>query len=166
MCEFASLMREPEGCVGLAQAHSSQSRADLCPAQVLSTVSSFGSSHFSVWDSRLWWTNRNISFFWCGSDHSCICWDSKIWHMLFNNGFFNWAFFAQSPGSFAKVKDSANSLLKAADYSSSSDEASSSSSSDEDDTNHTRLAWLLFLIIIIFNNNDILFQISGKSCHA
>ncbi|XP_062359123.1 nik-related protein kinase [Cinclus cinclus] len=43
-----------------------------------------------------------------------------------------------SPGSFAKVKDSANSLLKAADYSSSSDEVSSSSSSDEDDTNHTR----------------------------
>ncbi|XP_014742503.1 PREDICTED: nik-related protein kinase isoform X1 [Sturnus vulgaris] len=43
-----------------------------------------------------------------------------------------------SPGSFAKVKDSANSLLKAADYSSSSDEGSSSSSSDEDDTNHTR----------------------------
>ncbi|XP_039945386.1 mitogen-activated protein kinase kinase kinase kinase 4-like isoform X4 [Hirundo rustica] len=43
-----------------------------------------------------------------------------------------------SPGSFAKVKDSANSLLKAQDYSSSSDEVSSSSSSDEDDTNHTR----------------------------
>ncbi|XP_064526020.1 mitogen-activated protein kinase kinase kinase kinase 4-like isoform X4 [Pseudopipra pipra] len=45
-----------------------------------------------------------------------------------------------SPVSFAKVKDSANSLLKAADYSSSSDEvsSSSSSSSDEDDTNHTR----------------------------
>ncbi|XP_066038139.1 mitogen-activated protein kinase kinase kinase kinase 4-like isoform X1 [Chamaea fasciata] len=44
-----------------------------------------------------------------------------------------------SPGSFAKVKDSANSLLKAADYSSSSDEvSSSSSSSDEDDTSHTR----------------------------
>ncbi|RMC08132.1 hypothetical protein DUI87_15166 [Hirundo rustica rustica] len=44
-----------------------------------------------------------------------------------------------SPGSFAKVKDSANSLLKAQDYSSSSDEVSSSSSSDEDDTNHTRI---------------------------
>ncbi|XP_027754712.1 nik-related protein kinase isoform X1 [Empidonax traillii] len=44
-----------------------------------------------------------------------------------------------SPVSFAKVKDSANSLLKAADYSSSSDEvSSSSSSSDEDDVNHTR----------------------------
>ncbi|XP_071425736.1 nik-related protein kinase isoform X2 [Pithys albifrons albifrons] len=45
-----------------------------------------------------------------------------------------------SPVSFAKVKDSANSLLKAADYSSSSDEgsSSSSSSSDEDDTNRTR----------------------------
>ncbi|KAJ7401294.1 Nik related kinase [Pitangus sulphuratus] len=45
-----------------------------------------------------------------------------------------------SPVSFAKVKDSANSLLKAADYSSSSDEvsSSSSSSSDEDDMNHTR----------------------------
>ncbi|XP_063277871.1 mitogen-activated protein kinase kinase kinase kinase 4-like isoform X2 [Prinia subflava] len=44
-----------------------------------------------------------------------------------------------SPGSFAKVKDSASSLLKAADYSSSSDEvSSSSSSSDEDDTNRTR----------------------------
>ncbi|XP_061862994.1 mitogen-activated protein kinase kinase kinase kinase 4 isoform X3 [Colius striatus] len=42
-----------------------------------------------------------------------------------------------SPGSFAKGKDSANSLLKAADYSSSSDEVSSSSS-DEDDMNHTR----------------------------
>ncbi|KAM6057234.1 nik-related protein kinase isoform 2-T2 [Theristicus caerulescens] len=40
-----------------------------------------------------------------------------------------------SPGSFAKGKDSANSLLKAADYSSSSDEVSSS---DEDDMNHTR----------------------------
>uniref|UniRef100_A0A8D2PIU7 non-specific serine/threonine protein kinase n=1 Tax=Zosterops lateralis melanops TaxID=1220523 RepID=A0A8D2PIU7_ZOSLA len=51
-------------------------------------------------------------------------------------------FFSQSPGSFAKVKDSANSLLKAADYSSSSDEvSSSSSSSDEDDTNHARLMW-------------------------
>ncbi|KAL9837431.1 nik-related protein kinase isoform 1-T1 [Geothlypis trichas] len=43
-----------------------------------------------------------------------------------------------SPGSFAKVKDSASSLLKAADYSSSSDEGSSSSSSEEDDTNRTR----------------------------
>ncbi|NWW38744.1 TNIK kinase, partial [Panurus biarmicus] len=42
-----------------------------------------------------------------------------------------------NPGSFDKVKDSANSLLKAADYSSSSDEVSSSSS-DEDDANHTR----------------------------
>ncbi|KAM6061548.1 nik-related protein kinase isoform 2-T2 [Chlamydotis macqueenii] len=40
-----------------------------------------------------------------------------------------------SPGSFAKGKDSANSLLKAADYSSSSDEVGSS---DEDDMNHTR----------------------------
>ncbi|XP_074963176.1 nik-related protein kinase isoform X2 [Phalacrocorax aristotelis] len=40
-----------------------------------------------------------------------------------------------SPGSFARGKDSANSLLKAADYSSSSDEVSSS---DEDDMNHTR----------------------------
>uniref|UniRef100_A0A8C3ERJ1 non-specific serine/threonine protein kinase n=1 Tax=Corvus moneduloides TaxID=1196302 RepID=A0A8C3ERJ1_CORMO len=52
-------------------------------------------------------------------------------------------FFAQSPGSFAKVKDSANSLLKAADYSSSSDEVSSSS--DEDDMNHTRLLSGCFL---------------------
>nr|XP_009503174.1 PREDICTED: mitogen-activated protein kinase kinase kinase kinase 4-like [Phalacrocorax carbo] len=40
-----------------------------------------------------------------------------------------------SPGSFARGKDSTNSLLKAADYSSSSDEVSSS---DEDDMNHTR----------------------------
>ncbi|KAM8997602.1 nik-related protein kinase isoform 1-T1 [Ara ararauna] len=40
-----------------------------------------------------------------------------------------------SPPSFAKVKDSANSFLKAAEYSSSSDEVSSS---DEDDVNHTR----------------------------
>ncbi|KAM9274139.1 nik-related protein kinase isoform 1-T1 [Morus bassanus] len=40
-----------------------------------------------------------------------------------------------SPGSFAKGKDGANSLLKAADYSSSSDEVGSS---DEDDMNHTR----------------------------
>ncbi|XP_062440984.1 nik-related protein kinase isoform X2 [Rhea pennata] len=40
-----------------------------------------------------------------------------------------------SPGSFAKGKDSANSFLKAADYSSSSDEIGSS---DEDDMNHTR----------------------------
>nr|XP_009670313.1 PREDICTED: nik-related protein kinase isoform X2 [Struthio camelus australis] len=40
-----------------------------------------------------------------------------------------------SPGSFAKGKDSANSFLKAADYSSSSDEVGSS---DEDDMNHTR----------------------------
>ncbi|XP_062469277.1 nik-related protein kinase isoform X2 [Pezoporus occidentalis] len=40
-----------------------------------------------------------------------------------------------SPPSFAKVKDSSNSFLKAADYSSSSDEVSSS---DEDDVNHTR----------------------------
>ncbi|KAM6323361.1 nik-related protein kinase [Podargus strigoides] len=40
-----------------------------------------------------------------------------------------------SPDSFAKGKDSANSFLKAADYSSSSDEVSSS---DEDDMNHTR----------------------------
>uniref|UniRef100_A0A8C6NG75 non-specific serine/threonine protein kinase n=1 Tax=Melopsittacus undulatus TaxID=13146 RepID=A0A8C6NG75_MELUD len=40
-----------------------------------------------------------------------------------------------SPPSFAKVKDSSNSFLKAADYSSSSDEVSSS---DEDDMNHTR----------------------------
>lgn len=49
----------------------------------------------------------------------------------------------QNPGSFAKGKDSANSLLKAADYSSSSDEVSSS---DEDDMNHTRLDWLLFFL--------------------
>lgn len=71
--------------------------------------------------------------------------------MLFDNGFFIWVFFAQSPVSFAKVKDSANSLLKAADYSSSSDEvsSSSSSSSDEDDTHHTRLAWLFLLLLII-----------------
>ncbi|XP_010184099.1 PREDICTED: mitogen-activated protein kinase kinase kinase kinase 4-like, partial [Mesitornis unicolor] len=40
-----------------------------------------------------------------------------------------------SPGYFTKGKDSANSLLKAADYSSSSDEACSS---DEDDMNHAR----------------------------
>ncbi|XP_067160318.1 nik-related protein kinase isoform X1 [Apteryx mantelli] len=40
-----------------------------------------------------------------------------------------------SPGSFARGKDSANSFLKAADYSSSSDEVGSS---DEDDMNHTR----------------------------
>ncbi|XP_061213969.1 nik-related protein kinase isoform X2 [Neopsephotus bourkii] len=40
-----------------------------------------------------------------------------------------------SPPSFAKVKDSSNSFLKAADYSSSSDEVSSS---DEDEVNHTR----------------------------
>uniref|UniRef100_A0A672UR40 non-specific serine/threonine protein kinase n=1 Tax=Strigops habroptila TaxID=2489341 RepID=A0A672UR40_STRHB len=40
----------------------------------------------------------------------------------------------RDPASFAKVKDSANSFLKAADYSSSSEEVSSS---DEDDMNHT-----------------------------
>lgn len=57
----------------------------------------------------------------------------------------NWVFFTQSPGSFAKGKDGANSFLKAADYSSSSDEVSSS---DEDDMNHTRLAWFYFFIII------------------
>lgn len=49
----------------------------------------------------------------------------------------NGVFFVQSPPSFAKVKDSSNSFLKAADYSSSSDEVSSS---DEDDVNHTRFA--------------------------
>lgn len=43
-----SLMSRPEGCVGLAQAHCFQSRSDLCPAQVLSRVSSFGSGHFPV----------------------------------------------------------------------------------------------------------------------
>lgn len=53
----------------------------------------FGLGRFPVWNTDVRWTNKSISFlmklFWCGSDNNCICWDSRILHVLFSDGFFH-----------------------------------------------------------------------------
>lgn len=141
-------MSRPEGCVGLAQAHCSELRSSAeCPvlAQVtflceIPTCDQNQQKH-QLPSKAVFGVEVTITVYAGTVKYGTYC--------LTMGSSTDFSFFAQSPGSFAKVKDSANSLLKAADYSSSSDEVSSSSSSDEDDTNHTRLAWLLLLLLLI-----------------